>query len=278
MKVNILYLTNQCNLKCPYCYEQQGQIERDKKVISNEEIDDTLHEIVTNEPINVSTLCLMGGEPLLEFEKIKYVVEKCKEIKQNKKKSIALNIISNGTLIHKHIKDIKEMLTSSDVYMSLDVSYDGINQHLRTNQSNIVQNNLKLLKENSVPFGVSYTITGNNCNKSVLLRDLVEILERYYPNKDENLVSNDKKKIRLNLARKEIEESTNSIFNEQAFKNSFKYEFEYLFDKYHIPMCDFICKVCKRCNKTLFNGKSYYMHNSDVVIEPMQTIKPFNHF
>ena len=195
MNVNVLYLTNQCNLHCPYCYEQQGK-EREKRIINYEEIDKYLNTLIEVEKSNNSTLCLMGGEPLLEMKKIMYIYNFCEKTAQTLGKNIAINIISNGTLIKKNLSNLKKILTSNSVHVSLDVSYDGSYQNVRTPNSTIVQDNLNLLNSLDIPFGLSFTITTKTVKTS--LEEIVTMLELFYPNKDKNLIHNNKKKIRVN--------------------------------------------------------------------------------
>ena len=275
MKVNIIYLTNQCNLKCPYCYEKQGQEKREKSVITESEIDDTLNSIIREEPFHVSTVCLMGGEPFLEFDKIKYTFDKCLEIRRNLGKSISLNVISNGTLIHNHIDDLDYMINNREQYLSLDISFDGIFQYKRTGDSDIVQKNFLLLKERNIPFGISYTITKGNHERKVFLKEIVSFLELYY-GKD-NLKDNaNKRKIRVNFDWTSLEKFYKDI---HEFQDSLKEACDYLFTLYNVPICELSCRACGHCQKQLFDARSYSIPGkSDKILEPMKTNKTFYHF
>lgn len=281
MKVHILYLTNKCNLRCPYCYEGQGKTSRKNKVITQKEIYSFLDKIVQDEPTGSSTLCLMGGEPFLEFKKIKQVFEYCTKLRHEKNKFICINIISNGTLLHKYIDDLQFMLCSDDnAYMSLDISYDGMNQHVRTPKSDIVQRNLKLLKDRNIPFGLSYTITENNYKPKVFLTEIITLLEEYYPDIEQNIKNNSRKKIRVNLALTNIEKAMQvDSLNHDKYYSQFNKEFDYIFSKYRIPICDISCSVCQRCDKSSFTGRQYCIPGKDSLIEePMVTANSFNHF
>jgi sulfatase maturation enzyme AslB (radical SAM superfamily) len=274
MNVNILYLTNQCNLRCPYCYEQQG-VKRKKRIITYKEIDEYLDNLVKTEPENVSTLCLMGGEPLLEIKKIKYIFDKCKKYKETINKNIAINIISNGTLLHTMLPVMKEMLTSTEVHMSLDISFDGSYQNIRTPNSDIVQRNLQLCRQNGIPFGLSFTITKNTVVTH--LEEIIIMLETYFPVLEENRINFHKKKIRINYATEELMEVLSEKEIKQL-KSALTKASLYLYTKYEVALCEHSCGMCKRCDKSLFTGKHYGIPGSESVTEPMYTEKKFDHF
>lgn len=272
MQVHILYLTNQCNLKCPYCYERNKQ--KEKKIITKKEINKYIKYIIETEPTNVSTTCLMGGEPLLEFDKIYYIFKQFESVRKKYNKQITLNFITNGTLLHKYIPELYE-ITHSNVFSSFEVSFDASAQYLRTGKSEIVQNNLLLLKENNIPFGISYTISSLNYKN--WLNDLIFILESYYPSVKENKNLSTKKKIRVNIDLVGIEQKESIAFTDKL-KKDIENSSLYLYNIYNIAICDFNCSLCKRCKKYLFTGKHYSIPSKKDVFEPMKTLQEFNHF
>ena len=83
--VNMRYITfictQNCNLNCSYCYEHNKtkssfDVELVKSIITKE----------ANADDNYTELCVdfFGGEPFLEFKKIKEIVEYCKKTKFKK--------------------------------------------------------------------------------------------------------------------------------------------------------------------------------------------------
>ena len=118
--MNITYwVTNQCNLNCKYCY-----VDKDIKVMSLKVAEDTFNfvsnfiqnSIKNNEKINIS---FHGGEPLLNFEVIKYLVEKHKNQNYN---NMTFMMTTNGTLFNKEIIDY---VTEN---IQISVSLDGKKQ------------------------------------------------------------------------------------------------------------------------------------------------------
>ena len=273
MKINIIYVTNQCNLKCPYCYERNK--ENKKKVITKKEIQQYIKYMVENEPNQVSSTCIIGGEPTLEFDKMYYIFNEFKKVRQKYGKQIAYNFITNGTLLHKYTDKLYEMTYSSEVFTSFEVSYDGSFQHIRTGKSKIVEKNLELLNKLNIPFGISYTITKNTMD--IYLQDIIEILERFFTSKS-NL---NHKKIRINIDRSGIEQELGykegNAKYEAICKDLLKSSL-YLYSLYEIPLCDFACASCMRCNKSLFDGRHYTIPQQKELFEPLYTKNKFNHF
>ena len=193
---NILYLTKNCNLKCDYCFEK-GHHRNES--ISYSGIDSFVDDVLKREPNGVSTLCLFGGEPFLEFKKILYVVDKCVEIQENTGKQFAFSVITNGTLLHSYIDDLKRITSLNHLKFSLDVSYDCSFQFLRE-KTGIVERNLNLLLENNIPFGISYTYMVEDFKSISLIKDLVRIIKKYFSG------YNRQEKIRINFDFRQIED------------------------------------------------------------------------
>lgn len=67
-----IYVTENCNLRCDYCFVDKSK----NRSMSMETLDKTIRFLLdSNEDINIT---FFGGEPLLEFEKIKNVVDRLK--------------------------------------------------------------------------------------------------------------------------------------------------------------------------------------------------------
>lgn len=123
-EILVLELTQQCNFRCEYCiYSGHYKYERQHRnvAMSHGTIDKIVDVYFTkeNSPDYVS---LYGGEPLLQFELIKYLVKKiekngyCPEYAMTTNGSLLLN------------REIAEFVVSKKVYLT--ISYDGLNNDL----------------------------------------------------------------------------------------------------------------------------------------------------
>ena len=160
-RVNVLYLTTRCNLKCDYCYELNSRNVY-KKDLTEEDIDDFLDEISKREKGLSSTLVIMGGEPFLKWKLLKYTVDKA--FKMNH--SFGISVTTNGTILNKKysgapsIFELKELVSKIS---TLEISYDGSGHDRRvfsegSSSRKMVENSLRLLRENDIPFRISYTV------------------------------------------------------------------------------------------------------------------------
>ena len=120
-----LSLSNRCNLKCKYCHFQDKQQDCDsfdtKQLI---EIIDNIHHYCERNRINKFKLGIVGsGEPLLNFEELRCVIE---YIVDKKYTEFAIYTITNGTLLTEEklewfylYRDIIKLCFSLDGYEQL---------------------------------------------------------------------------------------------------------------------------------------------------------------
>lgn len=111
-RTNTLIITNDCNLRCEYCYIPG----RKKTVMSYDVIDKALKIL----PVEATTYWdIIGGEPLLEIERIDYISEKLKDRDERH----ILNITTNGTLFWDPV--VRQILEKYRKKKSVGLSLDG---------------------------------------------------------------------------------------------------------------------------------------------------------
>lgn len=121
-------LTEACNLKCSYCYENHKS---SKKMSS-----DVLHKIIYDEMtadngFDELEIDFFGGEPFLCFDLIKDAEEYIKNMNSSKK--YILFATTNGTLVH---GEIKNWLSHHDDVLICGLSFDGTKTMQDINRSN----------------------------------------------------------------------------------------------------------------------------------------------
>lgn len=140
-----------CNLNCVYCYET-------KKSTSAFDVKETLYdisEVLNTETQNGTKIKLHGGEPFLEFEKIKAFCEGLWSVYRKEKYKI--HITTNGTLVH---SEIAEWISQNKNRLILKLSIDGAKLSHNMNRSNSFdQIDLDFFIKNFPDIRINMTIT-----------------------------------------------------------------------------------------------------------------------
>ncbi|WMM26569.1 radical SAM protein [Tissierella sp. MB52-C2] len=116
-----LWITTQCNMKCRYCYEGN---DKTNKMMSIETADKSIQYIMKHfNELNEDTLIINfhGGEPLLQFDLIKYITEEFKQIFSSSNKRLMFGLTTNGILLDEKIEEY----LCENFYYSLSASLDG---------------------------------------------------------------------------------------------------------------------------------------------------------
>jgi uncharacterized protein len=179
IRVMVLHLTDFCNLACKYCFIE-GNIDNKYKRInmSNEVIKASIDKFVQilsdYSKQSTPSIVFYGGEPLLNWNGIKYALEYLKMLDISNK--IDKILITNGTLIN---NDIALSLKEHDVNVSLSI--DGNEEHTNSNRVyrdghgsyNDIIKALKILRSTGIEPSVSCVLAKNNVNDSL---DIIKFL------------------------------------------------------------------------------------------------------
>lgn len=127
----ILNVTEDCNLRCKYCYlseEYDFTRNRTSKMMSSEiaikSLDyffDKLKKIKEFNPGKTCTITFYGGEPLMNFEVVKQSIEYAKK---HCPVSVVFNMTTNGVLLKDSTLDY---LVKNEV--NITVSFDGTREN-----------------------------------------------------------------------------------------------------------------------------------------------------
>jgi uncharacterized protein len=110
VKYSALNLTHNCNLRCSYCYAGPKQQRSMSPRIALQAVD-----FLASQSKGRCTITLFGGEPLLEFDMIRQLVEYSQETYDSK---IAFRMSTNGTLI---TPEVLQFLQKYDIYFTLSI-------------------------------------------------------------------------------------------------------------------------------------------------------------
>lgn len=154
-----IWVTTNCNMACTYCYEGMN---KDNFNISDSLLEQTLlfiEKYMNSYPKEEIIVDFHGGEPLLQFERIKYAVNRLKE---KFKERVKFGITTNGTIIS---EEIVKFLTDNFHY-SLSISIDGnalthdLNRRLKNGEGSyrIVIKNAKRFLEKREDIRIRMTV------------------------------------------------------------------------------------------------------------------------
>lgn len=262
-RVNVLYLTTACNLRCTYCYEGDFRDGEEKaKKLSTDHIDQFLHEIKQREAGMVSTVVIMGGEPLLAYPLLCHALKKMGE-----SHNWGVTITTNGTVTGEYESIVKWYGDYGNISLTFEVSYDVTGQDARIfhngkSSRDVVESFLDDMLIDEVPFAISYTIHKGNYKN--ILADMVLLCEKYKP-----------MKISLSPYCQELDDVMGDY---KQFMKYFKPYAEYITQKYDIPICDLACGVCGKCDKSTFVGNAYMSPTTGLTYQDQKTEKKFDKF
>ncbi len=158
--------TLDCNLHCWYCYENhiKGSKITETTMISILKFIDNVFE---KQPLKSFSLYFFGGEPLLEFESVKIIIEHVIKCCQCHRVGLHVVFTTNGVLVdHKTI----DYLAQINADVGFQITLDGDRKHhniTRFLSGNIgtydtILNNVKLLLSNQIDVLLRINYTADN--------------------------------------------------------------------------------------------------------------------
>ncbi|MFC2028862.1 radical SAM protein [Chloroflexota bacterium] len=132
-----IHITNMCNLRCTYCYIYKNPGEMSKAIIK--EILRFLVKEAAEGRLETVTLKFGGGEPVLAFALIRYMVNNAKRMLLPKKVKLRFSMITNGTVL---TNEICKFLHEEK--FTISVSIDGLGNF---NNERLYPNGIKSVQE-----------------------------------------------------------------------------------------------------------------------------------
>lgn len=117
--LHIVVLTKKCNHNCSYC-QTSARMEDDEKYDMDISIAKKVVDRIFESPNNNIVIEFQGGEPLLNFETLKFIVEYANNKNITAKKKIQMSIVTNLTLMDE--KKLNFLLSNG---VSICTSLDG---------------------------------------------------------------------------------------------------------------------------------------------------------
>ncbi len=173
----VINVTNQCNLKCSYCYANYGKFDQkneNDKNIDKETIDDLFTFIKSNQIRRINRVMFFGGEPLIAYKEISIICNKFKDLFNSKEleEIPKYGLVTNLTKCNQEIINLVKN-NKIDITASIDGPAEIHNQQ-RCNSYNLVEKNYELLKDNVVAIEATYTM--NHVRREISIPKLRKIL------------------------------------------------------------------------------------------------------
>lgn len=120
VKALCLHVAHDCNLKCKYCFAEEGEYHGKRSLMSAEVGKAALDFVVKNSAARRNLeIDFFGGEPLMNFDAVKEIVSYGRELEKKYDKKFRFTITTNGMLLDEEKqKFINE--TMHNVVLSLD--------------------------------------------------------------------------------------------------------------------------------------------------------------
>lgn len=172
--LHIFVITNYCNSNCIYCQAQSSSV-NDKKNMSYDVAKKSV-DIAMQSPQKNLNFEFQGGEPLSNFEIIRYIVEYTEHINEKSNKNIRFSVVSNLTLLTdeminffvEHNISVSTSMDGNREVHNYNRPLSGCNDSLK-----IVKNAISRLKNAGIPCGAIETTTKKSLGNSK------EIIDEY---------------------------------------------------------------------------------------------------
>ncbi len=160
----MLMIAQDCNLRCDYCYGgESGRFNnRGKMSIKTAEVAFD-YALKTTSDKKLLKFLFFGGEPLLNFDVIKHLVEKWEKEQKQHGREVYFTMTTNATLI---TEEIAEFFNRHNIQITISIDgpkeiHDKFRVGLNGSGSfDKVMAGIKILRKHDVTFGVRTTITG----------------------------------------------------------------------------------------------------------------------
>lgn len=181
-----IFTTNRCNLDCKYCYEKNrvGDMTPETMKATIDFLISHFNKENQVRPFENLSFTFFGGEPLLNFEVVKYGLEYIREKADEMDFKAGTHILTNGTILtDEMIKFFKSIRPYNNFNWHIQVSLDGCEETHNANRIfhngegsyNKILKNIKIYQEIFPSVGVRQTITPDNVKS--LYKDFVAMIE-----------------------------------------------------------------------------------------------------
>ena len=130
IKALCLHVAHTCNLNCSYCFASQGKYHGDRALMSFEVGKQALDFLIANSGNHVNLeVDFFGGEPLMNWDVVKQLVEYARSIEKDHGKNFRFTLTTNGVNVDDEVMEFANR-ECHNVVMSIDGRKE-VHDHLR---------------------------------------------------------------------------------------------------------------------------------------------------
>jgi len=104
----VFNISHACNMKCDYCSVEQGRFGGSEKLMSKETARKAVDFIIQHYKKEAIAFGFFGGEPLVNFDTLQFIVEYGKSLAEQEGKKASFYLTTNGTLLTEDVVDFLE--------------------------------------------------------------------------------------------------------------------------------------------------------------------------
>lgn len=187
----VIHVSNDCNLRCIYCYAAGGAYGGNRELLSPEMLRLTLDRFYGYYD-SISMVQIFGGEPLLNMPAIRSICAYLAEHDEKTGQETNIGLVTNALLIDDEFIELVKRYQ-----IRVTVSYDGdpkTNDELRVfanrsgSSERILANAVRLYEATGEPNTIEVTYTQFHVNNQVGILDIVRNIKALLPNTNVHLV------------------------------------------------------------------------------------------
>lgn len=174
-------LTEDCNLRCTYCFEKHNKNKMSQQV--GERMIDFLFENAQKGNVDYISLTMFGGEPMLASEMLEYLTKYAWQQGEKFNKGVQVIIITNGTILTDQMKNFLSYAIKVGKPIQIQISVDGPPEvHDRTRVTIDKKGSFHMIEKNLVKYKEIYGELSNRFINlhGVLSKDNIQYLYESY--------------------------------------------------------------------------------------------------
>jgi uncharacterized protein len=181
----ILFLTNQCNLRCSYCYASSGEYPPKNMPweIAKAGVDCVMREVIKNQSPSMTLGFHGGGEPTINWDILTRSTDYARSLAEAHHVSLQVSGAFNGYWSKRVVRYIIENFTEASLSFDGMTSIQNFQRPARGNRESYVRvaETLRALDQSGFPYGIRMTVTNDSVAR--LHENICFISENFKPRK-----------------------------------------------------------------------------------------------